>query len=121
MKVVLCFIAGLILVGCGDTIDSFDPVVDGYKSPTYNRDLAECRALSKQANEQINEDAKAGAIAGAIFGAVIAPKGARNEAAVAGAAVGALEGTANATDDADARKQRIVVTCMQRRGHNVLG
>lgn len=121
MKVVLCCIAGLILVGCGDTIDSFDPVVDGYKSPAYNQDLAQCRELSKQANQQVNEDMKTGAIVGAVLGAALSKDGERAEGAAAGAAGVALGVGANELEEADARKQRILVTCMQRRGHNVLG
>lgn len=121
MKVVLCCIAGLILVGCGDTIDSFDPVVDGQKSPAYSRDLADCRALSKQANQQVNEDMKAGAIIGAVLGAAVSDDGERAEGAIAGAAVGAVGSGSEAVDEADDRKQRILVSCMQRRGHNVLG
>lgn len=121
MRVVLCCMAGLFLAGCGDTIDSFEPVVDGYKSPAYNQDLAQCRELSKQANAVVDEQAKAGAIVGAIFGAAIAKDGERAEGAAAGAAVGALEGGASAAEDANARKERILVSCMQRRGHNVLG
>lgn len=121
MRGILCCMAGLFLAGCGDTIDSFEPVVDGYKSPAYNQDLAQCRELSKQANARVAEEAKAGAIVGAVIGAAIADDGERAEAAIAGAGVGALGATADASEQADARKERILVSCMQRRGHNVLG
>lgn len=111
----------LALAACGDTIDGFDPVVDGPKSVYFDQDLADCRALAKQTNDQVAEEAQAGALVGAVIGAAIADKGERTEGAVAGAAAGALGGAAGATEEVDARKERIVVTCMQRRGHNVLG
>ena len=108
------------LVGCGATASQYRPIVDGEYTAAYEPDLAECSAMSTK-RSYVNDDVKSQGLADAAIGAVIGAIDDGFEGAVAGAVVfGALGAGERAWETRDDRKN-IVLACMSRRGHAVVG
>ena len=114
----------LLLSACGATSGKYEPVVDGHRGEIYYSDLADCQQLSterKYVNDDTKSEALLGAAIGGLIGAVDEVDGEELEGAIAGAIVGAvLHGGSRAWETREERKH-IILSCMQQRGHNVVG
>lgn len=101
------------------TGDAYMPILDGPPSASFQDDLAACRTLARN-QRQFGQETTAAAVLGAGAGALIGSLDDDGDA-LGGAVVGALAGgTASAVDMRDRRKA-IVITCLQGRGHAVVG
>ena len=125
--------ACLWLVACAPevTLDTYTPVVDAGKNSAaiFEKDLAACRVVAKNAEAKYIAEGQAAAqnqaIAGALVGAVlIAALGGDTSDVAAGAAYGGLAGAADAGSDSyEIQKygpRRIVDRCLDQRGYAVL-
>ena len=108
----------LLLAGCSDMGSAYRPVLDGPEGPGYGADLQACQALARA--QPLQEETVGAAIAGGIFGGIAGDHEGDvtfAQGAVAGALFGLIGGL---TEELDAR-EAIIVTCMQGRGHRVVG
>lgn len=111
-----------LLSGCGDPVDMFEPIVDGPRGGAYQADLHQCRQLAHQAETSTaQERALTGAALGAVVGLAVGKDGKRADTAAEGTAIGALAGATAEPEGLFDRQQRIIVNCMQMRGHRVVG
>ncbi len=116
----LAAVAFLSLAACSGTGASHRPILDGSPSVGYSTDLKACQSLAENRrwdNDETREDMAFGAALGAALGAV---EGGADDAiggAVAGLIGGAISGGFKARDD----RKEIVVSCLQSRGHKVVG
>ena len=114
---------GSILVGCANSGAKYDPVADGPVSAAYEADLASCQSLATDRG-YMNDDTKTDAAIGAGIGALagLADDDVSDaEGAIAGAVVGAIAGGGAAMLETREQRRRIVIECMQGRGHPVVG
>ena len=114
--VVMC-IAALLTAGCASTRQSevvVDP--DGVDMGQFNRDLDECREISKQVSQKAAGGAVGGAVVGAAIGAIIG----NSRTAARGAGVGGVLGGAKGAGSTHRERKRVVKNCMRERGYSVL-
>lgn len=113
----LAIVAALLLTGCATAPMQYTPVVDR-PGPTYDTDLAECRALAAQRDPVATAGAGAamGAVAGAILGAAIGGRG----GVALGARIGAGEGLVGGAAHGLVQQRVIVMSCLIGRGHRVI-
>ncbi len=107
------------LSACADIGATYEPVVDGVASATFQSDLQACQALAR-GQHQLDQDTMGSAAAGGLVGAAIAAHdegGTAIEGLVGGALVGLVGGVSKAKD----KREMIVVDCMKGRGHAVVG
>lgn len=109
----------LTLLGCANTADNYEPIVDGPKGRVFQQDLAACQSLAKQ-RSYVNGDVKTGALIGATLG-LLAGSGGDRDDMVGGALGGALIGGGGEALEARDERKDIVVECMRQRGHRVVG
>lgn len=108
-----------LVAACADSGANYTPIVDGTKNATFHSDLTACQTLARQ--ELSNGDAAmGGAIVGAGAGAVLGGLD-DDTTAGAGALVGALSGAIAGSVENHEAQQAVVITCMQGRGHAVVG
>jgi hypothetical protein len=116
------------LSGCVQTLEEYRPVVDSSatNSGRYERDLAACYSIAKQAEaeyqkrqqDELGANLIAGVLAGALVGAAV---GDNSDWAKTGAVYGAAAGAANTdTEMAVGGPRRIIDRCMTDRGHRIL-
>ena len=108
-------IAALLASGCAGYI----PILDGPESATYQSDLAACQSLAAK-QERFNQETLGAAIAGGLLGAAVADHDG-SATAIEGLIGGTLFAYVVAQIEAAEEKEDIVVTCMQGRGHRVVG
>ncbi|MEO0752350.1 MAG: glycine zipper family protein [Pseudomonadota bacterium] len=114
-------LSGLIALGaaCSNTGAGYAPVTDGTRNATYTSDLAACQSLARSQPIVDGETGNAvliGAGLGAALGAVD-DDGDAAEGAIAGAIGGVLADTLQTPKE----RKRMVIVCMQNRGHRVAG
>jgi len=114
-------LSGLIVVAaaCSNIGAGYAPVTDGTRNATYTTDLAACQSLAQSqpvVDGQTGNAVLIGAGLGAVLGAVD-NDGDAGEGAVAGAIGGALADTLETPSE----RKRMVIACMQTRGHKVVG
>lgn len=111
------------LVACANSGARYVPIHDGEQSPTYLADLTECQTLAHE-RELINGDTKTDILVGAGVGAVAGAIDGDSDdvgGAIAGALIGAAVGAGNGAMEARDDRKAIVISCMQGRGHRVVG
>ena len=108
----------MALGACGSS--QYEPILDGPKSASYQRDLEACRQVAEQARNG-NSEATAGAVAGAIIGALDAKDGDALGGGIGGAVVGGLLGSADAEAEFDKKSEKVIFNCLRGRGHAVVG
>ncbi|EBA17670.1 hypothetical protein RSK20926_18067 [Roseobacter sp. SK209-2-6] len=113
-------IAVLGVSACSQTFE--DPLlVDGPKSPLFESDLAQCRQISaNHTQDQVKTPALQGAAIGAVVGALDSTDGDRVDDALIGAVIGGGIGALEGTVEQDEARRKILLRCMQGRGHRVL-
>ncbi|ANO52730.1 hypothetical protein [Woeseia oceani] len=114
-------IAVLAASGCAST--AYEPIVDGHRNESYSTDLRACQELANE-HRNVGKDAREGALLGAGLGALIGlADGSSDDVkdAIAGAVIGAAVIGGEAISEAYDKNQSIVVSCMQGRGHRVVG
>lgn len=109
----------LIMTGCANTADNYQPIIDGTKSLSYQSDLSACQQLSRQ-REYLNGDVKTSAIIGATIGALAGSAGDRGDL-IGGALAGSLLGGGERAVETRDERKSIVIQCMRQRGHNAVG
>lgn len=113
-------VAGVGLSACSD---QYEPEVVGTKSPQYQQDLADCRAVSARIvgqDQPVQTEAMVGAAFGGLFGA-LEEDGNLVENAATGALVGAGFGALEGMEDQDTIERAAVRSCLIERGYNVQG
>jgi hypothetical protein len=109
----------LILSACADIGASYQPILDGAPSASFQSDLQACQSLAR-GQPQLDQDTMGSAAAGGLLGAAIAEHdegGTAVEGLVGGALIGLVEGVSTSKD----KREMIVVDCMKGRGHPVVG
>ena len=99
---------GLAVAGCANTGAKYQPINDGPKAAGYAADLSDCQALATE-RSYTNGDMKTDAVIGAGIGLI------------AGAIVGAVTGGGVGMVETREQRRKIVIECMQGRGHPVVG
>lgn len=121
-QILLLALTSLSVAACANSGATYRPIVDGPRDHVYERDLADCQALAEERG-YVDGETRTAMFAGAVIGGLLGWASRNSDAedvadgALAGAAVGGLSGAA----EAHGERREIVVTCMERRGHNVLG
>ncbi len=108
----------LVLSACAELSDDA-LILDGPASPSYQSDLTACEQLAKQSPTGTAEVGVATA-AGAVFGGAVADHE-DPDFLPWGVVLGAAAGWIGAVADQDTERRQIVVSCMQGRGHRVVG
>lgn len=118
MKAIFAMAVFALLSGC--VAQPYRPIVDnGTRIGDYDADLNLCKDVAAQV--QPANAAGGGAVAGAVFGALLAGAvGLRGRDVGRVAAWGAASGGVQGLAVGSAEWQRVVDTCMARRGYNVL-
>ncbi len=111
---------GFALTACGNTGADYQPVLDGAPSPNYSADLKACQQVAEQ-RSYTNDNVKSDAAVGAGLGAVIGGLTDGVEGAIAGGVVGGAAGAGGQAYETLEERQKIVVACLQGRGHPVVG
>ncbi len=109
----------MVLSACADIGASYQPILDGAASASFQSDLQACQSLAR-GQHQLDQDTMGSAAAGGLLGAAIAANkegGTAVEGLVGGALVGLVGGVSKSKD----KRERIVVDCMKGRGHRVIG
>ena len=90
----------------------------GVDLSTYDEDLAECKAFSKEVavGGRVLTGAVGGAVVGGVIGAVVGDS--RTAQQVGG--VGAIKGAVDGTRSGYSERSRVVKTCLRGRGYRVL-
>lgn len=120
--ILICFF--LMTLGCSTTTD-YRPVVypENVKMDQYEKDLAECKAISQQ-KSPVKEGAKGtaiGAAAGALLGLGIGSlAGEAGKGAAIGAGAGALAGAAGGGAKGLSEQKKIIRNCMTQKGYKIL-
>ena len=114
-------LGALALVGCASGGADYQPIVDtkGLNQAKYQTDLAECRALSEQAQSAgtaAAKDAAAGAALGAVVGAIGGNRRDASQTAGMGAVFGGVAGAGSAVKE----KNTVLRNCLRGRGYHVL-
>lgn len=107
------------LSACADMGASYQPILDGAPSASFQSDLQACQSLAG-GQHQLDQDTIGSAAAGGLLGAAIAEHdegGTAVAGLVGGAVIGLVEGVSTSTD----KREMIVVDCMKGRGHRVVG
>jgi hypothetical protein len=118
----LCILAlcpMVILSACADIGASYQPILDGAPSASFQSDLQACQSLAR-GQHQLDQDTMGSAAAGGLLGAAIADhdeSGTAVEGLVGGALIGLVGGVSKSKD----KREAIVVDCMKGRGHRVVG
>lgn len=108
----------LVLAGCGASGARYRPILDGTTGEHFEVDLADGQEVSRE-RQCLNADVRTSALIGAAFGALLGSDSVGEAAAGAGV-VGVLSGARRAWEVRSERK-RIIIECMQQRGHRVVG
>lgn len=101
----------------------YTPISDGPQSPSFPADLAACQELATN-RSYLNDDVKNDAMIGAGIGALAGALDNSNDTAeglIVGGLIGALAGGGARSLETRDERRRIVVACMQGRGHKVVG
>ncbi|KAJ01820.1 glycine zipper family protein [Sulfitobacter mediterraneus] len=109
-----------LIAGCSGTGAQHQPVVDGTPSAAFQSDLTACQSVAKSRrwdNAETRQNVMLGTAMGAALGAADKDGGTALGGAVAGALATTLGGAVKSRD----ARRHIVVTCMQQRGHRVVG
>ena len=117
MRNVTLLLLPLGLAACANTGANYTPIVDGPKNSAFYADLSACQTLATERG-YLNDDTKGDALLGAALGALV---GAVDGDVLGGAVVGGAAGTAAGAYKAKDERKSIVVSCMQNRGHQVVG
>lgn len=114
---------GLAVAGCANTGAKYQPINDGPKAAGYAADLSDCQALATE-RSYTNGDMKTDAVIGAGIGAIAGLADddvSDTEGLIAGAIVGAVAGGGVGMVETREQRRKIVIECMQGRGHPVVG
>ena len=109
----------ITLSACADIGASYQPILDGPPSATYQLDLQACQNVAGD-QHQLDQDTMGSAAAGGLLGAAISGHdggGTAVEGLVGGAMIGLLGGVSKSKE----KREKIVVDCMKGRGHSVVG
>ena len=109
----------MVLSACADRGASYQPVLDGAPSTSFQSDLLACQSLAR-GQHQLDQDTLGSAAAGGLLGAAIAANG-EGGTAVEGLVGGALVGLVGGVSKSKDKREMIVVGCMKGRGHHVVG
>ncbi|NRB20513.1 MAG: glycine zipper family protein [Rhodobacteraceae bacterium] len=110
----------LAVVACSGTGADYTPITDGAPTAEFQSDLTACREVSKKHrwdNAEAREDIVISTVLGAVLGAANGNSGSALGGALVGAVGSSVGGGVNTRDD----RKDIVVSCIQQRGHNVVG
>ncbi len=110
-----------LLAACANSGANYTPVVDGPKGEKYQADLANCQALAASGKPVDGRVAGSTATGAALAGASSVIWNGNSSNLGEAAAVGALAGLTSGLVRRNAEQESIVVNCMARRGHNVIG
>ena len=114
----------LVTIGCSTTTN-YRPVVypENVTMSQYEKDLAECKAISQQ-KSPVGEGAKGtaiGAATGALLGLGIGSlTGDAGKGAAIGAGSGALAGAAGGGAKGLSEQKKIIRNCMTQKGYKIL-
>lgn len=110
-----------LLAACAGTGADYNPIVDEPPSRALTENLAACKSLAETSSytgAETRNNALIGAVIGAIAGAA---EDGRLEDAAGGAIAGAVVGGGGAALDHQEKRSDIVRTCLEKRGHRVVG
>ena len=116
---VLALCPVIALSACADIGASYQPILDGAKSASFDTDLQACQTLSRD-QHQLDQQTLGSAAAGGLLGAAIGAHdagGTAVEGLIGGALVGLVGGVSKSKD----KREQIVQDCMIGRGHHVVG
>jgi hypothetical protein len=109
----------MVLSACADIGASYQPIVDGAPSASFQSDLQACQSLAR-GQLQLDQDTMGSAAAGGLLGSAIAAHD-DGSTAVEGLVGGALVGLVGGVSKSKDKREAIVVDCMKGRGHPVVG
>lgn len=119
----LMILTALAIAACANSGARYEPVADGPVGSTYASDLEACQSVAT-GRGYLNADTRTNAAIGAGLGALagLADEDVTDtEGVIAGAVVGALAGGGAGMVETREQRRRIVIDCMQGRGHPVVG
>ncbi len=125
----LPLIAALSLSACANTGADYTPIVDGPYSNSFSTDLDACQKVAERrsyTNGDVQSEAAFGAVSTGLVTGLIAgidegDVGAGIAGALIGGAIGGIAAGVGQSWDTSGERKTIVVSCMQGRGHNVVG
>lgn len=109
----------MVLSACADIGATYQPILDGAPSASFQSDLQACQSLAR-GQHQLDLDTMGSAAVGGALGAAVGAHdegGTALEGLVGGALVGLVGGVSKSKD----KREMIVVECMKGRGHRVVG
>ncbi|MCV6591981.1 MAG: glycine zipper family protein [Silicimonas sp.] len=109
----------LTIAACANKGADYQPVLDGAPTAGYQSDLAACRSLARS-QSKLDRNTRNSAMVGAGTGAVLGELDDDGDA-VGGAIVGALAGGAAGMQEANKKREAILISCLRGRGHKVVG
>lgn len=120
LNLTVAMVAVLGLAACSNSAARYEPIVDGPKDTTYSLDLSTCQNLATE-RSYLNGDVRSNALLSGGVGTLLGASEDGLGGAIAGGLIGsALGAGATAWQTRDERKS-IVVDCMRRRGHQIVG
>lgn len=108
------------LVACSNSAARYEPIVDGPKDATYSLDLSACQTLAAE-HSYLNGDVRSNALLSGGVGTLLGATGDGLGGAIAGGLVGSALGAGTTAWQARSERKSIVVDCMRRRGHQIVG
>ncbi len=125
----LTAIAVLGLSACANTGADYTPIVDGPYTTGFSTDLDACQKVAERrsyTNGDVQSEAAFGAVTtglvtGLIAGIEDGDVGSGIAGALIGGAIGGVAAGVGQSWDTSGERKNIVVSCMQGRGHNVVG
>lgn len=119
LKSVLLVVLLPLGAACSNSGAGYTPMVDGTRNASFATDLTACQSLARSQpvlDGQTGNATVVGAAIGGVLGAAD-DDATLGEGLIGGAIGGALSDTVQTSSD----RKSIVITCMQQRGHNVVG
>lgn len=121
----LTAIAVLGLSACANTGADYTPIVDGPSTTGFSTDLDACQKVAERrsdTNGDVQSEVAFGAVTtGLVTGLIAGIEDGDVGSGIAGALIGGVAAGVGQSWDTSGERKNIVVSCMQGRGHNVVG
>jgi len=121
----LTAIAVLGLSACANTGADYTPIVDGPYTTGFSTDLDACQKVAERrsyTNGDVQSEVAFGAVTtGLVTGLIAGIEDGDVGSGIAGALIGGVAAGVGQSRDTSGERKNIVVSCMQGRGHNVVG